>query len=103
MLMEDKEFEKWQEVRKQGAVKYSIKTSLICYILVFCIYFFTNGYRHFAKIDIYLSHNLSIWPKLLLTSIITIIFLYLACLAFWRFNEKRYNDTMKNKNNNNNA
>ncbi|MDX1949057.1 MAG: hypothetical protein SFT90_00990 [Rickettsiales bacterium] len=96
--MEDKEFLKWQEVRKQGKQKYAIKTSLICYFAVFTLYFLVNGYNHYEKLDKYLAYNLGNWKSLLLTAFITITFLYFSCIFFWRFNEKRYNETEKNKN-----
>ena len=94
--MHKKEFEKWSEVRKDGATKYAVKTSATATILVFLLYFVTNGFLNLENIDKYIAYNISDSSTIVVSLILTFIFLFIASRILFTVNEKRYNNTLNN-------
>lgn len=99
LLMEEKELQNWEKTRKNGGISYIVKTSLISYFLVFAIYVISNGIKNIENIDKYINYNLSIWPVIVASSIISLAALSAFSALFWKFNEKRYKATLESKNN----
>jgi hypothetical protein len=95
--MHKKEFEKWTEVRKSGGTKYALKTSLTATILVFLLYFITNGFLNLSNIDKYIAYNISDADSIGITLLITFVFLFVASKVLFAVNEKRYIATQNKK------
>ena len=100
MLMEEKEFKNWEEVRKKGAKNYIIKTTLAAFFACFFIYIFGNGYTNRNELDKYIEYNLANLDYILLTSVISIVVMFIATYFVWRMSEKRYQNTLEAKGNN---
>jgi hypothetical protein len=91
--MHKKEFEKWTEVRMLGGKKYAIKTSFTATILVFLLYFVTNGFLNLDNIDKYIAYNISDADSIFIGLAFTFLILLAASRILFSVNEKRYINT----------
>lgn len=92
--MDEKEQKHWEEVRKQGAKLYVIKTTLTGFIICFFTYIFGNAYVNRTRLDKYIDHNLNQLGVIFITCLLSIFFMGIATWVVWIMMENRYKKTI---------
>jgi hypothetical protein len=97
--MNKKEYAKWTEVRRSGNTRYALKTSFSATIIIFLLYFVTNGYINLANIDKYIAYNIANADAVFIALFITFVALFIVGKILFFINEKRYASTANNPDN----